>query len=351
LQELLFEDAIKVNHHHQHRLRIFQRNAIMRTCLKLLCVGWAVAAVSFSMRAQAALLAYDGFNYPTAGASVVGQADGGASFGWNGGWTDNTARMDTAVGTVLVNTTGMTYSKSGIPLQVSGGKVEQLDLNTYLPYRTLAAAVGGTGDLGANQSTIWVSFLVQNYGKNTTTPPLDPTLGNADNYLVWGTIAGLNSATAPASASATYVGGSRSNGNIMTGGIGGSSVSNFPSGTGLNGDVHLVVQRIIFGGGSSGSNMQVDAWLDPTPGLDPSANPGSFTGAVSGAATANLLLAGLFFRGMETGQGAFDEIRVGDTALDVLPVPEFSTFVLAGLGFAGLCFVRPGLARRSDKAL
>src|SRR5262245_21553969 len=132
----------------------------MRTLSRALGIGLTAAMILGAARVQAALTAYDGFNYPTSGTSVVGQADGGvsASFGWNGGWTDNSAQTNVATqGPVYVNSTGLTYTKGTVKLRVSGGKVEQLDEDTYLPYRTLTTPVGGTGDLGATQSTVWVS--------------------------------------------------------------------------------------------------------------------------------------------------------------------------------------------------
>lgn len=323
----------------------------MRLLLSAVWCGVWAGVVCCGFEARAALIAYEGFNYPNAGASVVGQVDAGpnASFGWSAGWADNTAQTNTSTqGPVYVNATGLTYSKGGNPLLVSGGKVEQTDQDTYLPFRTLAATVGGTGDLSASQSTVWVSFLVQAYGRSNTTPAMDPTVGLPNNYLLWGTSTGLNSASAPSASNATYVGGSRSSGNAISGGTGGANVPNF-TGTGatLNGDVHLIVQRITFGAGSTGSNMLVDAWLDPTPGLDPSTNPGSFTSTLSGNTSANLLFAGLLFRGDESGQGAYDEIRIGDTALDVMPVPEPTSIATTLFGLAAFGLIRSW--RRVDR--
>lgn len=295
----------------------------MKTPIKCLCLGLGAVALLHSGRLNAALLAYDGFNYPTAGASVVGQVDAGpnASFGWNGGWGDNTAQMNTGTqGPVYVNASGLTYSKGGKSLVVSGGMVEQTDSDTYLPFRLLTTPVGGTGDLSATPSTIWVSFLSRSYGRSTTTPQFDPTLATSTNYLLWGTETGVNSSSPPTAGNATYIGGARSaTGNFFIGGTGGSSIANF-TGSALSGDVHLIVQRINFGGGTTGSSMRVDSWFDPTPGVDPSTNPASFTSTVTGSSAANLQFAGILFRGDESGKGAYDEIRIGETALDVLPV-------------------------------
>src|SRR5262245_56336116 len=134
----------------------------MKIFMKCLCVGFGATVISCSAHVKGALTAYDGFNYPTAAASVVGQVDSGpnVSFGWSAGWTDNTGQTNVEVQRpVYLNSTGLTYSKGGVNLVVTGGSVQQTDLDTYLPYRNLTTPLGGTGAIATPQ-TVWVSLLV-----------------------------------------------------------------------------------------------------------------------------------------------------------------------------------------------
>jgi hypothetical protein len=296
----------------------------MKTVSKCLFSGIIAAIILNSAHANAALTAYDGFNYPTSGTSVVGQIDSGlnASFGWSEGWADNTGQTNADVqGPVYVNATGLTYSKAGSHLVVSGGSVEQTDLDTYLPFRNLATSLGGTGEITTPQ-TVWVSFLVKNLGgaDPVGTPAHLPTAFMANTYFLLGSTP--NSASAPTPSNARYVGGGYNGG----GGIGGASASGsitaFTPAV-KDGNVHLIATRFIFGGGTNNTLMQIDSWLDPTPGVDPTTDPFYTSNAgyhKFGSTSANIVFNGAFFRGHESGQGAYDEIRIGETALDVLPV-------------------------------
>jgi hypothetical protein len=170
--------------------------------------------------------------------------------------------------------------------------------------------------------TVWVSFLVKNLGGADPigTPAHLPTAFMANTYFLLGSTP--NSGSAPTTSNARYVGGGYNGGGGIGGASGTGSITAFTPAV-KDGNVHLIATRFIFGGGTNNTQMQIDSWLDPTPGVDPTTDPFYTSNAgyhKSGSTSANIVFNGAFFRGHESGQGAYDEIRIGETALDVLPV-------------------------------
>jgi hypothetical protein len=252
--------------------------------------------------AQAALIAYEGFDY-TASTSLASAAGGtgftagswgtGPSFPNGGSWT--------------VGTVGLTYGA----LQTSGLTATGLGGATAIG-RNLAASSGGPA------SSVWISFLVSNMGNNLTGISLFD--GNTEGTFS-GRIGSLQT--------------------TFYGGAGNPVATQQTFGTGTN-DLNTHMYVINFD--ATGANPVINAWIDPdfsSLGVGSSPTGGLSTSITSAQGAQiydfNAVRLGLF-SGVGSQTGNFDEIRVGQTWADVSPVaiPEPSAALLGGVGILAL---------------
>jgi MYXO-CTERM domain-containing protein len=97
---------------------------------------------------------------------------------------------------------------------------------------------------------------------------------------------------------------------------------------------NLVVGRVDFTGNNSAGSVTV--WLIPSRNAEPiTANGVTRTGTTSTAAWTNL-----YMRGGSAWQGQLDELRIGTSFCDVVPVPEPASGLLAMLSVAGVLLGR-----------
>lgn len=241
--------------------------------------------------AQAALIAYDDFNY-TATANVTGQ--NGGTGAWSGGWAASTGDNST-----VVTNGGLTYT--GLP---TAGNAAMDNSFSSLGNTRAWTAPGG---LFADGSELWFSALV-----NTSAAGSDLRLFALTSANVGGGGVGFSLA------------GSGVRANL------GTSVSGTLAGT--SGTTMLLVARIQFSD-TPGADA-VTAWVNPAISATPP-SPGSGV-LLSGDIASGLLSAPLVgYRGGGGWQGTVDEFRIGTTYGDVVAIPEpavMSLSMMAGLG-------------------
>jgi PEP-CTERM motif len=243
---------------------------------------------------QAALIAYEGFDY-TAGANALSGKNGGT--GWSGAWS--------AVDNNIVSP-GLSYST----LQTSGN------------YAVTDANGFGDGSVrlfsSAQSGTIWFSGLVQSNNSGSGFVGLN-LIDSSNNNGALGFGQRFNQANLD-----LY--GDRTNGaQQQSSGISSSSLS-------------FVAAEINLSAGT------VTWYVNPT-GLGSGSAPtgSSFTGSTT---FSSFTAIGVGLRGNTSAN--FDEIRIGTTWQDVSPtaVPEPSTYAsIAGAGILGFALLR---RRRAD---
>ncbi|HEX2477246.1 MAG TPA: PEP-CTERM sorting domain-containing protein [Lacipirellulaceae bacterium] len=258
--------------------------------LRLVCSIVASAACLFPMAAEAALLAYDGFNYAPAGSDLLGNAGG---FGFSTPW-----RPGGFNASINTNYDVQTGSLSFGGLVTSGHRVSTT---------AVTAIAGLTRDfltpLGVPGTTRYASFLLRPEGQLNAgafngffgvvlEQPVEPELfvgkpgGAATNRYVLEDRGGslqVASSTAPAV-----------------------------------GETVFLVLKAQFTAGNDAFTL----YVNPTPG-----GPEPATGTVKNNSNVGTV-AGLTL--YSTGAFSIDEFRLGETFADVTPaVPEPATWLLA----------------------
>jgi hypothetical protein len=267
-----------------------------RLSLVLIAVG---ASALIIQNAHATLLFEDGFNYPTGG--LAG----------NGAWTG-------ASGNIQVGSTSLTYPGLA-DVAIPGNDVTVI---SGVSAGTTKANFTGTA---ITSGSIYYSFIA-----------VCTALPTANNYLTSLVPTG-GSPSGSTDPLAVYVG-QQTAGSTFKIGVrdGGSGATYATSSLFTLGTTNFFVVEYTF----AGSVGVVSLFVDPTPGLSQPAADVSFTGANT---VANLQVVGLKAQSAAAaGNWTFDTLRIGDTWGDVTPgpVPEPSTFALAGLGMLGLVFAR-----------
>jgi len=132
------------------------------TSLRIAVVAAVCLTCANQTLAQSNLLAYEGFNYPTA---VIAGQNGGS--GWSGGWVDVSANSAESIvtGNLLAGATmpvGFDARSSGNSLFIGNASRAGRALDTSVggPFGQ-AGYLNGSGNIGANGKTLYLSFLQQ----------------------------------------------------------------------------------------------------------------------------------------------------------------------------------------------
>lgn len=285
----------------------------------------AAGLFATQLEARANVLAYEPFNYTAAGytgSTIPSASDmGGASgFAANSSWA--------ITHPATIGQPGFTYTNGGT-LQTAGNYLSGLayqttGINNVQVIRNLSATYGATGAV-STPTSIWGSVIMQADATATT--------GQYGQLRLMGT------------ANGAFVGIGYSNGGATWSAQGWNGVdSSYPS---ANSAVSITTQsllvfQVVLGGGTDTSHYKVNLWVNPTLNAD-----GSLPAA--DAVLSSIYLANFQFSSMKMmvasgSSGAadplsVDEIRLGTTAADVLPIPEAASLSLLGASVL-LCAAR-----------
>lgn len=261
----------------------------------------AVAAVALgAASAQAALLAYEGFNYT--------EADGTSLAGLNGGTGFNTAWPTPANSVTLAP--GLSFTGS-LP---SAGKAGRWGASANVG---VGRQYNGGGSITpvSGSTTYWYSLLVQPVSvggsQGTLIPFRSSTSGDGQNG--WGVR--LNNTGTFVAWTPTQAAGA-------------------PSAAITGGTTYLILGRLDLTttGGTNSIWVYANGATLPTS----EAGLGAATSSMSQANTTGMFqLSGRSFSGNSAGL-PWDEVRVGTTLGDVIPVPEPATLGLLGLATVAL---------------
>ncbi len=293
----------------------FARQSLFATALLL--------AAATPVRAQ--LLAYESFNYGTGSSFAVGSSTPATGTGFTGNlfWDFGTSTAS------IIQSGSLSYTDSGSNALITannfyenghGRLAATFDLSGGGPF----ASYLESGRIGANGTTIYLSFLYRNTTASTAGFSAFEVFrgGNTDNERVLSLNTWSGQAVAnyhlTASNGATFGGGAASAANANLGFV--NSTTNF------------FVIRFDFGSGGTDT-----ATIYANPLL--TAEPGSPTGQVTfGDLSFDRIVSGTFSGGPPI---YLDEIRVGTTYLSVTAIPEPSTVgLIAGAAALGLLMIR-----------
>jgi len=252
------------------------------------------AMIITTINTQAALIAYEGFNY-SAG-QLAGQTPGTGS-GFSGSWfTASGAAAETTV-----NSSGFTYT--GLASQGGSGQILQDASKAHT-----GAFLNLSTTLAATNNTYYISFLAR----------YDGTSANDSAYLFLDLYSGTSISVASLgkqSVANTGVWGinTRSNGGSVFYDTGGPTVDNLA----------LLVYKIQF---TSANNATMSLFVNPDlsmgePGTADATGPRVNTTAVSTWDT---------IRFQSNNDASIDEIRIGTTWADVVPEPSSAMLGLLG---------------------
>ena len=257
----------------------------------------ALGVVVLAGRGFGAVLVSETFSYPDA--TFLDNANGGT--GWGDSWNDDSFFTDG--GPEAITAPGLAYPG----LATSGNRVVA-EGSGSTDSRILAAG----SIFGTNGTTRWMSFLMRK-DANGNGGALDPDYGGIDFFGVAGT-----------TDTNLYVG-AFDTGRFGLGGDGAGAESAAPVSLGTT---YFLVLKFTFVAGKD----TVQLFLNPAPGGADPTNPIATKSDVNFGSIDAL--------GIENGVNSvwsFDEIRIGDTYLDIAPIPEPGTvaFLIGGMLLVG----------------
>ena len=335
----------------------------MKKTLGILALMVGVSLIS-ALSARAQLNASDSINYP-AGAYIIGQASG--SSGWltmatsgnglaggnwssksdvGGGFTGTGANPGSAIVAGLNYTDGngnvLTTSGNSLSVITTTSTTAQPELISSSTFGVLGAANT------AAPGTLWMSYLWQ--GLNTT--------GSGSGLYRQATIlfaTGGVSGTASSGSERLDVGmpniSAVNQGTVLpnislwdSGGLGQHYTSTAPLQSGVsanNGLTAFILMQFIVDNSTSTADT-VNVWINPilggTLGAPNLTLASQELSAINAIRVASQSLNTTY--GTVGGEQQIDEIRIGNTVLDVEPVPEPTIVALAGLGSLALLMLR-----------
>ncbi len=246
------------------------------------CLSATIATATFVYSARADLIAYEGFDYVP---GTVEAAAGNGGTGWTGNWSNP------------ITVASGSLTQGG--LQQTGGKA----IGTIGSHYDASRPIGSI-----NSGSLWFSYLYTSAPSSTTK---------------WGLI--NNNYDRPIQ---LYVDPWESTvhtvGNLA------------PANIGVRDQQYFVVGRIDFDAGTTPGNEAIRLWITDAPASPPATQPLDSEADYADLNTANI---GTLIRveiNISNPASAIDEIRLGTTYADVVPVPEPAAAVLAIASLAGL---------------
>ncbi len=264
----------------------------------------AVASAAAVAPVQGGLLAYEGFDY-TDGTSIRTQT-GGTGWGAGAAWTN------TGAATEIATTPGLTYQG----LVVQGNKV------------TLTAQQNNTGangnsafiprdlatSFGADGTTVWLSFIGQRTGAKSDTG--GTTTSNYQRVFSLGLFNGTAEQSAIGELSGDTADVWSLIPDVTATGLANAQRTNIP----IDQQSFLLLKINFVAGNDTGS-----LWVNPNLAAG-EAGLGAAQATITDDMTFNrirMTVGGSQNTGATlASQGLLDEIRIGDTFLDVTPIPE-----------------------------
>jgi hypothetical protein len=326
-------------------------------------IALALAAMLSQQTTNAALLAYEGFNY-NAGLGLQGLNGG---YLWTSPWATATANSQVASGSLVYQDSLGNYAlSSGNSAHITGdgiydGLTGGLGNSTANPFRKLATR-------GASAGTTWISFMALRTGQTTTN-----AYSNVNGPVNYGRATSVqltyNATPTSTAAGNEHLSFGRATVNVEPAGLVNDTWGYYLRGNGAlteastdpwntpanaNSTADFILVKINHNGGISNPiNDSMEMWVNPilsNEGLLGAAtlafNPGDFGGAAPNEERDFAFNAFRIFAGNWNGTvgnyGSIkvDEIKVGETYGDVtfLAVPEPSMLALFGIG--GLALVQ-----------
>ncbi len=300
----------------------------------------AAALAAMPVTGFANLLAYQGFdgNNYTSGTSLIGKASGGSytsggvlagnsntsggtAYGWSGNWIIKYADPYTN-NLATVSSSGLS-APSGVANIGTTGNAATITTPTRANATSTFIDIATESAIDRSQP-VYVSFLFSRPASNP----------NQNLYLALTSGIGGSEIAEVGSFSSTLYG-------IKIG----SSSASTASTTIPDGTASLVVIKLDYGTANSNNlytNMTVTMWINPTSAIEADQTAGATrtgTNTSGYAAVGGIRMAAGYITGtapLATNTGTFDEIRIGTSFADVVPVPEPAALGVGALGCGAL---------------
>jgi hypothetical protein len=280
---------------------------------RLLMLGLAtVSFLALASNANAVLLAYDGFDYSSG--TVDGKGGGPSDFGFASNWT--TAATSGNI------TTGL----SRLPLTVTGSAADMTGGATTTNFRVLSEAISP-----ANASETWISLLAERTADTALTNFVGLSFYNGGT---------ANANTEFAIATSVLASTNPQQWRIVDLNNGGTTAWTNSGSAIVNNQVDLLVAQIVW---SADATETVNLWVNP-----PSTGLGTPT-------TRSIALAGIDRLRLASQNGAsfiFDELRIGESLADVMPVvPPNPDVDGNGVGISDFTLIRNNFLTANTHAM
>jgi hypothetical protein len=280
----------------------------------------AIALAMMTGNAKAALIAYEGFDYPNSGSNTLISQTGGGT-GWDGNWHDLATTVNAS--SYLVSQDDTSLMSTAFPFTPIG---DRAPVTTTSASASVVRKLNSTFNM-AQAGTLYGSLLfVKATGASTSSDNMEFNL-----------VAGL-STTAGTSSGVTRIGVGSTEFPFI--GIGTSTTLSTGSTALSLGTVYFMVFKIQASATSGADvlSLKIYAPGDTVPLTEPSWDlSGNFT---AGSNAENALINGVRVTKGTNASGTVDEIRLGESWSDVAVVPEPCGIMLSALGAIGFVLMR-----------